>query len=157
MAIDAESFADNRRRRAWCRNRIGVPMNQLPITALWPKYAGDAKGDGNHFLAAANLGSNALNFDYTRKIFREILCNEFDTCNHSVSVVSGGTGQSISNVLASTCKWPERIAKCHFLIFRVQGQVAAWVAIHDRGQCLVACFYCATETMSAHTTSSDQC
>ncbi len=153
LAIGAESFSDNRRCRAWRRNRVGVPVDQLPITALQPKCACHAKGDGNHFLAFANLGSNVLNFDHARKILREILCDEFDARNFPISVVGCGSGQSFSNGLATTCKRPERIAKRQLLILDVQGQIAAWVAIHDLGECLVACFYSAVETMRAHTMS----
>jgi len=64
-----------------------VPMNQLPITALQPKYARDANGNSSQFFAAANLGSSAFNFDNARKISRDIFCDEFNTCNLSLPVV----------------------------------------------------------------------
>src|SRR3954467_1850306 len=60
--------------RAWCRNRVRVPMNKPPSTVLQSEYAGHAQSYRDQFLAVADFGSPPLHLNDAREIIGSILC-----------------------------------------------------------------------------------
>lgn len=127
-----------------------MPVKQLPFITLQSEHAGHAKRDRKRFLAATNLRPHAFNFNDAREIFRQMLGNEFDTCHFAMPIVRRSSGQLFSNILASVCKGSKRIAKRHVLTLGIQREIAAWITIHNPGECAVALFNRAVERVCAH-------
>ena len=125
-------FADNRRCRPWRRNRIRVPMNELPSTLLQSKHAGHAYSYLDEFLAAADLSSPALHLDYAREVVGYIIRYEFYTSDLSIAVVRGGAGQGCLNLLPAAYVRAEGIAQSHVFRIRVQFLVNTGVTFQDR-------------------------
>ena len=125
-------FADNGRCRPWRRNRIRVPMYELPSTLLQSKHAGHAYSYLDEFLAAADLSLPALHLDYAREVVGYIIRYEFYTSDLSIAVVRGGAGQGCFNLLPAACVRAERVAQSHVFRIGVQCLVTTGVASGSR-------------------------
>ncbi len=124
-------FADNRLRRTGRRNRICMPMNELPTSVLQPKYAGHAESHRDEFLAA-DLDSSMFHFDNASKIVRNIFFYEFDAGDLSVTEIRGGAGYSCLNVLATAHIGAEGIPQSYVIRIGEQRVVPAGIAFPDR-------------------------
>jgi hypothetical protein len=55
-------LVDHRRCRAWCRDRVGVPMDKFPNVVLQAKDAGHTQSQCSRLIAPADLSVPSLDF-----------------------------------------------------------------------------------------------
>ena len=113
-------FADDRFCRPGCRNRICVPMNEPPNSLLQSKNAGHAQSELDESLAAADLGSPALDLDYAGEVVGDITRYEFYASDLSIFEMRGGPGQGYLDLLPTACIRAEGITQSHVVRKGVQ-------------------------------------
>ena len=69
---------DHRCSRTCARNRVCVPVNEFPASALQSKHAGHADRYRRQVLGAADFGPAPLDFDDAGERFGDVLRDEFD-------------------------------------------------------------------------------
>jgi len=89
---------------AWNRSAAG------PLIAFCVRLATHCYRD--EFRAAADLGAPAFHLNNTWEIIGNILRNEFSSSDLSVSVMRVCASESLLDLLATSCIWPERITQC---------------------------------------------
>jgi hypothetical protein len=102
---------DHGRCRAGRRYRVRVPMNELPDAVFPPEHAGHAEDDRNGVHSASDPGTPPFDLNNTREIAGDMLRDQVDPYDLSVTVIQGGGVAGFLDPLSAMHERPEGIAK----------------------------------------------
>jgi hypothetical protein len=135
------------------RDRISVPVNELPRAAFKPEQTRHAQSERENFGAAADLRSPALDLYDTRELGSDVTRYEFCAGEHSVAIVGRRTVERLLDLVATARVRPEWITQRDIVSIREQNLRRFGIASENSRNGVMALLYRSVEILRFHGTS----